>query len=244
MAVTVGMTVFFGSSPAWPIGRYLWYLFWCSLLALGLVLANWQYQRAADKRQLQSHGDLWRPDQAAQSQPSSGQEVEVQGRWLLQHSYWLDNRQHQGAVGVALITPLITATGQVFLIDRGFVATGGHRQALSLPVEEGAESVRVRGVWQAWQGKQALVLGDVLEGNRLQALQPQDWQQRLHPLELAYPGVLHQHNGARPAWWQPLAMPPERHLGYAMQWLLLALLAMLMALMADPWRKTKCGDQE
>ncbi|GGY35317.1 SURF1-like protein [Bacterioplanes sanyensis] len=239
--------MFLGSSPAqriWPIGRYLWYLFWCSLLALGLVLAHWQYQRAADKRQLQSHADIWRPDQAAQSQPSSGQAIEIQGHWLLQHSYWLDNRQYQGAVGVALITPLINTQGEVFLVDRGFEATGGHRQSLALPAEGPSELVTVRGIWQSWQSKQPLVLGQLQEGNRLQALLAQDWQQRLHPLELAYLGVLHQHNGTRPAWWQPLAMPPERHLGYAMQWLLLALLAALMALMADPWRKAKCGDQE
>ncbi|ASP39569.1 Surfeit locus 1 [Bacterioplanes sanyensis] len=220
----------------WPIKRYGWYAFWLALFLLGLVLANWQYDRANNKRLMSAHDAVWREGDLP-SLPSHGQNVEIEGHFQPELSAWLDNRNYQGRPGVSLITPLVTERGRVYLVDRGFEFTGGHRQSLPLPKEPAGPAI-IKGQWQQLN-QTPFLLGEVQEGNRVQALVLPDWEQKLDA-ELAG-GVVHQRNGQRPAWWQPLQfMSPERHLGYALQWLALAFTAVTVGYLADPWREKRC----
>lgn len=230
------MAVIVRSSRAshWPPLRLMWWSFWLLLVIAGVSLSYWQWSRAEQKQQLLAPMSVWN-ETSSNHWPQPGQQVMIRGRWLSEHSFWLDNRQYQAQVGVSLITPLQGADGRVYLVDRGFVATQGSRNALPLPESVNTEAV-IEGRFQSLTSA-PFVLGALLEGNRLQALQLQDWQQRLGISQSLATGVVHQSNGLRPAWWAPTErMPPQRHLGYALQWLLLALAAVGMAALADPWR--------
>ncbi|MBE0507841.1 MAG: SURF1 family protein [Marinospirillum sp.] len=211
----------------------LWWSFWLGLVVLGLLLANWQLQRGMEKQRI---------DAAMQEAPlriyPAESEVDVlppapltrlqlRGEFMPERTLWLDNRILNGKVGVAALTPLQTRDGRWWLIQRGFVATSVDRSQLpqiSTPTGE----VTLTGRWQPLQKSQALVFGDNREGDRLQSISLQPWQDLG---ELVFAGVVHQESGAGglDRWWSPSQMTAERHWGYAVQWLLLAGLALLMA---------------
>jgi len=155
-------------------------MLWVSLTLAGLLLANWQWQRAAEKTQLIAQQAATERLHNPQAAPANLAKVTLSGYFLGEQTLWLDNRVLEGQVGVAVLTPF------------------GN-----------------------------LVLGDNREGNRLQSIALSPWQALTQP---HFQGVLHQNagEGKLASWWKPSQMPPERHIGYAVQWLLLALLALVM----------------
>ncbi|SFX30558.1 SURF1 family protein [Marinospirillum alkaliphilum DSM 21637] len=213
-----------------------WYGFWLLLVVIGLLLANWQWQRAAEKQLLQQAmidaPVLLNPT----DMPPNLAQLQLTGYWLPERSLWLDNRILNGQVGVAALTPLMTDDGRWWLVQRGFAATGVDRGYLP---EDTVSSrlVQVTGRWQ-WLDQSALVFGANREGDRLQSISLEPWEDLDR---LVFNGVLHQESGddQLQPWWQPSQMTPERHLGYALQWLLLSLLALFMALMGRRWLQEK-----
>ncbi|MFO7909325.1 MAG: SURF1 family protein [Halomonas sp.] len=202
-----------------------WWMLWVSLTLAGLLLANWQWQRAAEKTQLiaqQAATDrLHNPQEA----PANLAKVTLSGRFLGEQTLWLDNRVLEGQVGVAVLTPFVADSGHWWLVQRGFMPTVVDR-SVEPEVSTPQGPQEISGVWQQLQTGN-LVLGDNREGNRLQSITLDPWQTLTQP---HFQGVLHQNagEGKLTSWWKPSQMPPERHIGYAVQWLLLALLALVM----------------
>lgn len=103
--------------------------------ALGVLLTArlgwWQLDRADQKLALQSRmaarAELVTLDgsQLAQSAADAdGQlyrQVQLQGRWLAEHTVFLDNRQMDGRPGFFVVTPLQPASGPAVLVQRGWV---------------------------------------------------------------------------------------------------------------------------
>jgi len=207
-----------------------WWGFWLLLMLVGLLLANWQWQRAGEKQQLiqdlQEAAVLENPDRV----PPNWTQVNLTGEFLAEETLWLDNRILDGRVGVAALTPLVTSDERWWLVQRGFIATSVDRSQLpEITTPEGV--VAIQGRWQELQG-QGLVFGANREGDRLQSISLEPWQELKGE---AFAGVVHQQagDGKLQPWWTPNQMPPERHLGYAVQWLLLAGLALLMAIIGQ-----------
>ncbi len=120
--------------------------FWLITLAaiVGMLatgsLGRWQLSRAAEKEALQALRDerarmpamdgraLLAAGVAAQ--PADGaaslahRAVRLQGRWLADHTVYLDNRQMRGRPGFFVLTPLQLAEpgGGVVMVQRGWVA--------------------------------------------------------------------------------------------------------------------------
>ncbi|BBI62241.1 hypothetical protein HSBAA_35470 [Vreelandella sulfidaeris] len=61
-------------------------------------------------------------------QPAQGAQITLRGEYLAEHTLYLDNRIVDGSVGVAALTPLRDSYGQLWLVQRGFLATGPHRE--------------------------------------------------------------------------------------------------------------------
>lgn len=209
---------------------FYWWSFWLFLMVVGLLLANWQWQRAGEKQELQAAMQQAVVLENPTEEPPELAQVKLTGAFLGEHTLWLDNRILNGRVGVAALTPLVTSDERWWLVQRGFVATEVDRSQLP-EISTPSGKVVVQGRWQKLQG-QGLVFGDNREGDRLQSISLEPWQKLQGE---AFAGVVHQEtgDGRLQLWWTANQMPPERHLGYAVQWLFLAGLALVMAVIGQ-----------
>lgn len=196
-------------------------------MVLGLALGHWQWQRAAQKEAylvaLAAAPTLVSPHET----PPEGATLILEGQYQAGETRYLDNRTHEGQLGVAVLTPLRASDGRLWLIERGFLPTGTSREAPKVATPEG--TVRLRGQWQP-DGKRAPLFGANQEGLRLQRIQLDAWDGLGG---FAQAGWLHleEGSGLLSPWWEPSVMPPSRHLGYAVQWWGLAAAALVVMLL-------------
>lgn len=194
-------------------------------MALGICLGLWQWERADDKRLAMAHREAAPALTEPTTQPAQGAEVTLRGEYLAEHTLYLDNRIVDGRIGVAVLTPLRDAHGQLWLVQRGFLPTGPNREPPNAVTPNG--SVVLRGEWQEVQAGGPLY-GDNVEGVRLQQLSLEPWQPVLG--SFSYAGWLHadEGDGVLLPWWEANVMPPSRHVGYAFQWWGLAAAALIV----------------
>lgn len=194
-------------------------------MALGTCLGLWQWERADDKRLAMAVRDAAPSLVQPVSPPAQGAQVTLQGEYLAEHTLYLDNRILDGRVGVAVLTPLRDTRGQLWLVQRGFLATGPRREPPQVNTPRG--QVELTGEWQEVQ-KGGPLYGENREGVRLQQLSLDPWQASLG--SFSYAGWLHasQGEGVLTPWWEASVMPPSRHMGYAFQWWGLALAALVV----------------
>ncbi len=202
-------------------------LCWSLVVALGLGLGLWQWQRAADKRELLARHESAPRLEAPAASPPDGARLTLHGEYLAAETLFLDNRTHQGRLGVAALTPLRGRDGRLWLVERGFLATGPSRETPSVATPEGA--VTLSGRWQA-AGDGTPLFGPNREGRRLQRMSLEAWP-GLEAFEHA--GWLHLEAGPGHlrSWWTPAVMPPARHKAYAFQWWGLSLAALVVMLL-------------
>ncbi|MEQ6889054.1 SURF1 family protein [Halomonas sp. CS7] len=209
-----------------PARRLGWWGFWSCVVMAGLALGLWQWERAADKREYLARLEAAPRLESPTRTPPPGASVVLRGEYLAGETLFLDNRIHEGRLGVAPLTPFRDQKGQLWLIQRGFLATGPTRDNPSVDTPGGV--VRLEGRWQA-SGDAAPLYGPNREGNRLQRIDLAAWS-----LDegVAHAGWLHLERGPGhlASWWQPSVVPPARHLGYALQWWGLALAALVIML--------------
>lgn len=223
----------------------LWILCWSLVVALALGLGLWQWQRAADKREL-----LARYAEAPQledpvAMPPDGARVTLRGEYVAEDTLFLDNRTHDSQLGVAALTPLRDDGGRLWLVERGFLATGPSRATPVVATPEG--KVVLSGRWQV-AGEAAPLFGPNREGRRLQRIALSAWSGLGG---FAHDGWLHLEAGPGhlESWWRPNVLPPSRHLGYALQWWGLALAALVVMILggrrlARDRRESSSGQEE
>lgn len=139
-------------------------LFWLILIAAvaGMLatasLGRWQLARAAEKLALQARIDertrqpaidgraLLAPATPDAQQALVHRSVALQGRWLPQHTVYLDNRQMQGRPGFFVLTPLQLAdSGAVVLVQRGWAPRNFQDRMQLPPVQTAEGTVQVTG---------------------------------------------------------------------------------------------------
>lgn len=119
----------------WPTLAALFFL------VLTLWLGNWQSERAATKRALQTRYDAAMREAPIHvgSTPLDRDSVlyrklEVQGVFDAAHTIFLDNRVYKDVAGYHVLTPLIIEGGSLaILVNRGWVAVGRSRKQLPAP---------------------------------------------------------------------------------------------------------------
>ncbi len=202
----------------------LWWALWGTLVLLGLWLGAWQWERAGEKRDYLAALEAAPHLEAPLDAPPDGSRLTLTGEYLPEQTLFLDNRVVEGRHGVAALTPLRTEDGRLWLVQRGFLASGSGRGTPEVETPSGP--VTLEGRWQV-AGPGPLLFGPNREGQRLQRIELSAW-----PAPFAHEGWLHleQGPGRLALWWSPSAMPPSRHLGYAVQWWGLALAALAMML--------------
>jgi len=211
-----------------------------AVLLAGLVsLGLWQLRRAEEKTQLieratsRAEDPPYRlgSDSVLPSEAMSKLEfrrVVATGRYDSVHQYLLDNRTHAGQAGFEVLTQLELGRGTGVLVNRGWIASSGHRDRLPvLPVPVGP--VEVSGQF-ARPRENRLVLGP--SGYEEAAAWPRIVQRiELDPMSKALGHQLvplvvlldpSSPDGFERDWRPHLGISPARHWAYAFQWFALA----------------------
>ena len=199
-------------------------------VALLVGLGVWQLDRAGQGRaQLAAYaGSAAAPlplPPASRPLPRYAR-VRLTGQYLPQRQFLLDNMTHAGVAGYRVLTPFVTAGGDTVLVDRGWLPVGPSRATLP-EVGVGGETRELAGRLDALP-RPGIELGASAGGGpwpRVVAFP------RLAELGAAlgrelYPSVVLLDADAPDGYlrdWHPGGLPPERHLGYALQWFALAL---------------------
>lgn len=221
------------------LSRSNWVVLLAALLGVAVTarLGFWQLDRAAQKNTLQAALDERRalpPLPVADLAVSEAQAIAqhhraivLEGRWLAEHSIYLENRQMNGRPGFYVVTPLLLPDGTAVAVQRGWQPRdmGERTRVIAPPTPAGTVVVAGRiapppGRLYEFEGaasgpiRQNLdVVGYASEIGR--SLRPLSVVQEDGPLTLA-DGLLRQ-------WPQPSA-GVHKHYGYAFQWFALATL--------------------
>ena len=197
-------------------------------------LGVWQLQRAEEKKQIHLENES-RKNSAPQTfsfpitDPASlrFQRIRVQGRFISNKQFVLDNRYLDHQVGFNILTPFkLDNSDKVVLVDRGWLPLKGPRE--KLPIIDVDENLRTLvGTVYVPYGK-AFSLGEIdnsISWPRLiQYLDFKELSIRLEH-ELLPLSLRMEANQADTykAQWVVYASSPKRNLGYAFQWFAMAL---------------------
>ncbi len=222
----------------------------CAITLITLLvftrLGFWQLQRADEKKQmLLAHHTLrkqspilWKTTDAL---PAQYQQIQLQGRFLPQ-TLLLDNQHHQHQFGYHVIAPLVLANGHVLLIDQGWLSGDVTRRRLpKIEVQTGLISLR----GSAYYPSENWHLGQVFEKEHanlvvIELLDTKLIGQFLH--KSVYPFIIRLDKDDKSIGyvreWPTVAMPPERHYAYAVQWFAMALVVFIMFIALNMKKKT------
>ncbi|MEP6791418.1 MAG: SURF1 family protein [Ramlibacter sp.] len=203
-------------------------------MAAMLSLGFWQLSRAAQKEALQAaiserkslpalaNGTFLAIKNVADAAYSP---VLLRGRWLPEHTVYLDNRQMQGKAGFYVLTPLALEEGVVVVVQRGWVQRDFAQRDRLPAIETPQGTVQVAGRIAPPPAKlyefsgssagvirQNLDLGEFSAQTRLLLRQDLSVQQ----MGTASEGLLRD--------WPEVGSGVEKHYGYAFQWFALAAL--------------------
>ena len=218
------------------------------ILVLGLVLllitlGFWQLDRAKQKEVLI---EQWHQPAIQIKFPLATdagdyyQKIEISGKLDRQHIFLLDNRTRQGKVGYELLALLAVQQDSWILVNLGWLAADSDRSKLpviQLPAGELKISGWLKKVNRAFQ----------LQSDAWGA----SWPKRIQQVEMSkiakvrgvkniYKNILLAEKPLVKGLvtdWKPVNMSVEKHIGYAFQWFLMAIV--LCALLFWLWRYSK-----
>lgn len=200
------------------------------------MLGFWQLNRAAEKEAIIA---------ARQDNANTGQQT-FSGRYLSERQLLLDNQIFERKAGFHVWTPL-QVDGGMLIVNRGWVA--GHADRSRLPQ------------WSTPQGD-VVVSGVLAEFPRSgwslsNSCNPEKWPHvvqypALDELQCLFDRPLRNeilllapdHPDGFTREWADLGIPPERHIGYAVQWFALALAALVIFIVTQTSRVTRRGSPE
>lgn len=200
-------------------------------------LGFWQLGRGEQKQlliQQQQTASLAEPINLNQQRIIDGESdryrrVVVKGHYDVAHQFLIDNQVMDGKSGFLVLTPLIVdGFEQAILVNRGWVALGNDRRQLpdvafeAGPVELSARinhfplpGIKLAGMEMPGQGwPSVLQLVDSAKISEKLGYPIADYQ-----LELSADAA----HGYRREWRTSVAIPPEKHQAYAVQWFGLAI---------------------
>lgn len=227
----------------------LWVILTLTAFAILINLSWWQLSRAAEKTgqlarlaQLQADGAVT-PAQLAQLAAADidGVPLKGQANWLAPYVWLLDNQIVNGRVGYDVIVPVQAAgMARPLLVNLGWLAGADSRE--TLPQFDMASEVELDGLLRT-KVDGLMLLGQNAEDHGL-------WPMRIQQIDYAelalqsglelYPAVLYQQQASNfIPHYQPVVLSPEKHRGYALQWFLLAVAVVGVALAASHQGKAK-----
>ncbi len=238
------------------IGKYTfspkikWILLTLIVAYLLSSLGFWQLRRADEKKHLLSHHQQMQHTKPIAITTESlltikpDQPVKITGTYDHGHIFFLDNQIYNHQVGYEVIEPVfIEDSEQVILVSRGWVKAPADRK--KLPSIEKPEGVQTLHGVTYFPSKGPLLLGNNWDKNDKQA-----WPKRIEKIQLriirqwinqpVYPFILRLHSNKPDGFvrdWPIVTMPPERHIGYAVQWFAMALTVIIIFIVLSVKKK-------
>ncbi len=223
------------------------------LAALGTArLGFWQLDRAQQKLDLQarlqaraalpplSPAEL--PGDATAAQAQYDRPVQLRGRWLTEHTLYLDNRQMNARQGFYVLTPLRLPSGDAVLVQRGWTPRDfiDRTRLAPLPAQPGALLISGR---LAPSPSKLFSLTDAEQGPIRQnidlaaysreigvALRPWSVLQTAAAQADRQTGVADPADDGLQRQWPQVAVDVAKHYGYAFQWFALCALVLGLTL--------------
>lgn len=210
-----------------------------------LLLANWQHNRAQQKQQrldnisaVQSKGLMgWDAlNELPNSINKTGILLQISGHFHNEHYWLLDNRVFEKQVGfdvLAMFNP--DNSEQVMIVNLGWIKAPPSRAqfpAVQLPQQAITLNLQL---------KQGDLAGFYLQKQQVNNI---SWPKRIQYIDLSimqqeseiqlqdFLGYSKLAQFSLQPHYQPVVMPPEKHLAYALQWLLIAMAALLVFIFA------------
>lgn len=224
------------ASSATKSWQYLAVLITVAAFLLLSKLAWWQWQRAEEKSlQLQQIARWQQQDGLPVVQLKTmnlpaldGAPLRGQVRWLMPYIWLLDNQIVNGRVGYDVVVP-VQSQDNMFLLNLGWIE--GRANRADLPQVAIPEVIELQGILRI--APRPFLLGQNIESSssypqRIQALLPEQLSEA-SGLQLL-DAVFYQQHSDYVSHYQPVILPPEKHRAYALQWALLAVAVVFVAL--------------
>lgn len=220
--------------------RWIPFLAAVSVLAIGIMLGNWQTGRAKEKLAIES-AMTERAGQAVLDLNKAFthtdiefRRVSAEGSFIADWPVYLDNRPYQGKAGFTLLMPLrLSKTNDVVLVARGWFPRDAAERTRLPVIPVPTAPVRIEGIAR-------LSAGHVMQLGQAAEVQPGAIVQNMEPSEFARVSRLPLHNfiieqtsttedGLVRDWSRP-SSGVDKHRGYAFQWYALAATALIFFL--------------
>ncbi len=208
-----------------------------ALLPLLISLGLWQWHRADYKQQLldryshQQGQPLLSLDEALKDPEGFRYfPLVIRGRYLPDKQFLQDNQFYQHQVGYYVLTPFITESHQILLINRGWIS----KQLPHSQLHISTQPLTIQGRVSA-PPLRSFHLGDnftnknanwpkVMQVIKIEELSREFGQSLVPIILLLSPDQ--SHGFVRD--WQPQGMPPEKHRAYSLQWFAFAALLVVL----------------
>ncbi|MBI2784887.1 MAG: SURF1 family protein [Legionella longbeachae] len=221
----------FRFTPSWSM-LILTIVFFSLFIRLGF----WQIYRADEKTKMiaaQKRQEKQKPVPWTNKQklPVQYERIAISGNYLPQ-VFLLDNQHHQHRFGYDVLSPLELSGGAIIMVNRGWVPGDITREILP-DIKIPAGLVKLHGS-AYFPSKNQWVLGPVLEekGKGTMIIERVDAQLISQVLQKAVsPFIIRlskQDTNGFVREWETVAMPPQRHLGYALQWFVMGLVVLII----------------
>jgi surfeit locus 1 family protein len=225
------------------ISCFIPYLILVSIFFVLMSLGFWQIHRADEKKTiLQSfhaqQTQSFREWDSSSPMPIQFSPVFFKGR-IGQQLFYLDNQFYQHQVGYNLLVPVEVDRDKVVLVDMGWMKSLSNRQQLPEVAIHTSQKIFKGTIY--YPQLSSVDFGqfvDLHQGNcyRIERLNPQEVSKILN--RFVYPWVLRL-SGEQPKElkreWPLIAVTPQRHYAYALQWFLMAFIVFVIIL----WRLLK-----
>ena len=201
------------------------------LLLPGLVaLGFWQLARAEEKRELLAAHQARQQaaavsiDELEQQPNPAYQRVQLQGFFDARHTLLLDNRTRAGKAGVEVLQPFYDqASGLWLLLNRGWLPWPDRRTPPAFATPDTPLRLQATIYVPLGEALHLQATAETANWPRLVTeVKPDALWQQLGRGGLSYEVRLQPGPASFQADWPVVAMSPDKHLGYAVQWFALA----------------------
>ena len=216
------------------------------LLPILIRLGFWQLDRAELKRNLivlyeqqNKQGPLAVKDNIRADAKLNYRAAKIEGTYNSKKQIFLDNKIHNGEVGVDVITPFkLRGSDYSILVNRGWVPTSQDRSILP-EIETTQSELILSGKLKLLDEKPFFMLGNQYQSNTgwpalVQWINVKDIESKSGLKLLPYLFLLDKDNATGYVRnWKPVFMPPEKSTSYAVQWFALALALVIIYIVVN-----------